>query len=393
VVRAAAVIFAGLFAAEPAAAVILFATGEDTGISVIGAGFANTTTAARFRAGYGRLAMNLGSNSALTTDPPDNRVASPTFTAGSLLWIHGQFFDIGTIASTLNQQSVIARSPDGVSRIVVRQTGTYGILKVSTRNAVGTLTDLATASSGFTNGVLAQFDMKIDYSAGGGVQLWIAGVQVINYSGDPRTDSATTLNQIELACFSVGNTQWSEVIVTDGDTRNMGMVTLQPVAAGNTQAWTPNTVTNINETTISDATFITDSTGGALSQWTTPVTIPGGNNYVLAIVQEARLRGAGASVDWSVRSTAADYLAGAPVSPTASFVKYGNRIWATDPAGGAWVPADITGGGLNLGIRSVGAAVATDASKINAYAIVSTTAAASAAGGSSNIHQGTLGIN
>ena len=80
------------------------------------------------------------------------------------------------------------RSPDGVSRIVLRQTGTYGQIKVSTRNAAGTITDLATASSNFS--AAARNDQKVNYtcSSSGGIALYIDGTSVISYSGNPCTD-------------------------------------------------------------------------------------------------------------------------------------------------------------------------------------------------------------
>mgnify|MGYP003693715393 CR=1 FL=1 len=103
-----------------------------------------------------------------------------------------------------NVQALIVRSPDAVSRIIVRQTATIGVLKVSQRNAAGTITDLATAGSAVTTGTNHQFDLKIDYSSSGGVDLYLDGVLVINYIGDPRTDAATQLNQVRFRLSSPG---------------------------------------------------------------------------------------------------------------------------------------------------------------------------------------------
>jgi hypothetical protein len=263
-------------------------------------------------------------------------------------------------ATTANQQAIIVRSPDGVSRIVVRGTGTNGTLKVSSRNAAGTITDLATATGVFPGTTLFSLDTRIDYSATGGVQMWISGVQVINYSGDPRTDAATQLNQVDFAAVinasnAGNNTYWSEIIVADQDSRSMALWTLAPAAAGNSQTWTPNTLANVNKPAINDATFISATTNNALSEWTVAATPPSGGWSVLGLVQNARVQISATGpqhFDWLARTGAIDYLASAPQAPALAFGNF-SHIWPLNPnTGVAWTVADITAAGLNLGIES-----------------------------------------
>jgi hypothetical protein len=338
---------------------ILFAGGEDISFTFLGTtdfvGFGGGGTAGRSTFARGGVRINSSAG-----DPPANRAQTPTFTPVSLLWVHGQASFGNSASSTANVQSLIVRSPDGVSRIVVRQTATAGLLKVSQRNAAGTITDLATASSSVTTGTNHSFDLKIDYSASGSILLYLDGALVINFSGDPRTDAATQLNQVELGSpcpeFTVSG-GWSEVIIADEDTRGMALWTLAPQAAGTTQSWTPNTVGNINEVTLNDTTFVSTTANNALSEWTTPTSAPTGTSWaVKAIVQEARVRAAVTGpqhFDWIVRTGGADFLAGVSNAPTTSFGNFRNRIWANNPNTSApWVIGDIATG-FNLGIESL----------------------------------------
>jgi hypothetical protein len=336
---------------------ILFAGGEDLSFTFLGSTdfliFGGGGTAGRTTYARGGVRIPSGAG-----DPPTSRAQTSTFTSGSLLWIHGQA-SFGNGSSVNNVQSLIVRSPDGVARILVRQTATSGLLKVSTRNAAATITDLATASSTMTTGTNHQFDLMIDYSSSGGVDLYLDGALVINFSGDPRTDAATQLNQVDFGSPCPTSTVaggWSEVIIADEDTRGMSLWTLAPQAAGNTQSWTPNTVGNINEVTTSDTTLISTASNNALSQWTTPTSAPSGNWGVKAIVQEARVRIGTTGpqhFDWSLRTASTDYTAGISNAPITGFSNFKNQQWTTNPnTSGAWAITDIASG-FNLGIKSL----------------------------------------
>jgi hypothetical protein len=355
VMRLAALILAvAVAASSPAPAAILFASSEDIGFNASAGAIAVSISPGRFRAGYARGVVAAAANAG-ATDPPANRLLPVgSITAGNLLWVHAQIYDqLNTTVA--NQQGIIVRSPDGVSRIIVRQTSTYGLVKISTRNAAGTIVDLATASAPYVLSSLTQLDLKIDYSASGGIQLWLGGTQVINWSGDPRTDAATTLNQVEFAQI-MGLTNWSEVIIADQDTRAMGLVYLAAGTGSLNQGWTPNTLGNINESTLNDSTFVSDSTGNVLSQWPNGTSLPG-TPQVLAVVQEARMRKGGtgpSAFDWSLRTNGADYLAGTTTALTTSFANF-NQIWPTNPGTGTgWLPTDIvTGNAFYYGVKSL----------------------------------------
>lgn len=344
---------------------IYFAGGEDVDFTAIGS---TSVLGSGVRSAFSRASIVSTSNS--TADPIPGRWQTPAFTAVSTLWIHAQI-ESNLASGTSGIQALRVLSPDGVARIMLRQTGTAGQLKASTHNAAGTFVDLATATGNWSTLTPTAVDLKIVYgcTAGDQVQLWLNAAQVINYTGASIcTDAATTLNQVELGNMNnntggAGNTCtsgsagscWTEIIVSDSDTRSMGLWTLQPVAAGNTQSWTPNTVGNINPNTINDTNFVSTTTNNALSQWTTPTAAPTGIWSVLAVVQSARVRVAGTGpqhFEWLCRSGGTDHVTGS-VAPGLSFGNWGPQIWVNNcSTGSAWAISDIATG-FNLGIESL----------------------------------------
>ncbi len=136
----------------------------------------------------------------------------------------------------------------------------------------------------------------------------------------------------------------------------MALWTLAPQAAGNTQSWLPNTVGNINEIVLSDATLISTGNNNDVSLWTTPTSAPSGSWGVKAIVQEARVQ-VGITgpqhFDWMVRTASTDYTAGVSNAPSTGFTNFSNYKWVTNPnTSASWSITDIASG-FNLGIKSL----------------------------------------
>lgn len=359
-----------LLSSSPAPATILFASGEDTGFNLIvggSGGAAGESSGYASRSGYARNTTTTVAayNATNVADPPASRIQTPTFTSVSSLWIHFQFETLDVNTTTTGQQALILRSPDGVARILLRQTGTTGQLKISKRNAAGTITDLVTLTGTFSNTTLTAFDMQVVYgcTTGDSVTVYYNSTSAGSATGASIcTDSATQLNQMELGSFhsdasgSVSNagTGYSEVIISSTDTRGMALWTLNPQAAGNTQSWTPNTVADINKAVINDATSISASTSSSVSQWTTPTTAPSGSWGVLGIVQEARMQVGTTgpqTFEWSCRSGGTDNVTGS-LSPTTSYANFSNQIWANNcTTSSAWAISDIASG-FNLGVES-----------------------------------------
>jgi len=335
---------------------ILFAGGEDTSVTFIGTA-ASSTGSFAFDAAFSRAGLNVPVSA---TDPPTSRIQTAVFSSVSAIWVRAFVGNNSAGAGTTNnQQAFRLLSPDGNPRVLLRTDGSSH-LKVTTRTAAGTLTDVATSTATVVsvNGAQTRFpvDMFVDYTATGGAQVYFNGIQFINFSGDLRTDAATLLNRWELGGVYSTQCWWSELVASDASTLSTRLWTLAPQAAGNTQGWTPNTLANINEATINDATLISTGANNTLSEWTTPTTAPGGTWSVRAIVQDARIQVGTTGpqhFDWVVRTASTDFTAGVSNAPGNTFSNFNNQLWATNPnTSAAWSITDIAAG-FNLGIKSL----------------------------------------
>ncbi len=330
---------------------ILFAGGEDTSFTMTSAAFSGGIR----RTSFARGAIFMSGDP--TTDPPNSRATPPTaFTPSSDLWFHAQ---IASETNLMSNGAQLLRFTDGsTARIVVRCTATAGTFKISTRNAAGTFVDLVTASAiTLSNSVTHVLDLHVVYAVSGSVTLYWDGVSIATYSGDVTTNGATTLDNFQISNnHNTNSTYWSEIIIADEDTRSMSLWTLVPVAAGNTQNWTPNTVGNINELVSDDAAFVSTTANNDLSEWTTSITPPSGVWNVRAIVQEARVEVNLTSpqhFDWAVRVSATDNLAGTSNAPIVGSFSNFHYQWNQNPHTSAdWVIGEITTG-FNLGIKSL----------------------------------------
>jgi hypothetical protein len=299
-------------ASIPSFAAVLWYGGEDTSMTAVGT--VDVMTASNgFRSAFARTSLNT-SNSTTVADPPANRWASPQAATpcSNPCWIHAMFQVAGaTAAGTLNQQALIVRSPDGVGRIVLRQTGTAGTLKFTKRNAAGTLTDLSptTGSGTFASAtgpsdVPIQMDLEIIYgcTSGDTINLYYNSVLALSFTGASIcTDAATSLGAVDLAamgngallaanvCYpGAGETCWSEVILASEDTRSMSLATLTTGTSGATQNCTPNTPANVNKVAITDTSFVSTSSNNVICEFGGLTSPPAGIWGVKSVSMELR---------------------------------------------------------------------------------------------------------
>lgn len=338
---------------------LLFAGGEDVDFTATGT-LSISTTGTPYRSTFARCGLSLLAPTT-AVDPPSPRITPvSTFTGGaqSSFWLTVQCNNGSNGIPVVNYAWI--RFLDGANaRLMLRTTGVaIGQFKLSKRTAAGAFTDLATCTTNFAAG-LSKIDIQVNYAVSGLVNVYIAGVLALTYSGDVTTDSATTLNSFDLATISNSTTStiFSEIVVKTTDTRSTSLTTLPPLAAGNTQAWLPNTLANINKTTINDATLISTTAVNTLSQWTTNTTLPTGTWNIDAIVQAARMEtatGAPQNAEWSCRTIdGTNHVMGAIAPTTGGFTNFGNAQWLLNPhTGVAWVAADLATG-FNLGVESL----------------------------------------
>jgi hypothetical protein len=341
---------------------VYFAGTEDVSFKTLGLAISTNTNF--FRPAFSRCALS-ANNGSTGLPPTANGATTPFFTATSSFWLHGLFSNAGSIVNgTSNNFTLVsAQDSSGIVRIAIMGTGTTGQLKAVTCNSSGTLTTLFTTTAGAyitaAAGTPLAIDVFINYAVSGQVTLYQNGA-IIGDTGpgvNVTTNSVTALSQ---ACYSLPNSgaggfggAWSECLIQDTSTLGCGVLTLPPVAAGNTQSWTPNTVANVNPITINDTNFVSTTSANALSEWTvSTASLPAGSWTISAVVQAARVLVGTTGpqhFEWLVRtSDGSDHVTGS-VAPLTSFSNFTN-IWPTNPhTSAAWNAGEL----INTGIESL----------------------------------------
>jgi hypothetical protein len=342
--------------ATRAYATILWAGGEDMDFVCVGS-CAATTNSADYNSGYAREAVGLTAVS--TSDPPADRLISPTFTAGSTLWLHVYDVAGGGLGGNANQEILGLLSPDGVARILIRLVDSYGTgkLKISTRNSAGTITDLVSTASACWNTNRASIDVYVNYSSSGEASLYCNGTLLADYTGNVTTDSATQLNQFYAAPAQVCGgfcEAMSEFIVATTNTTSMRLVTLVPTANGNTDNWDVGGVSNINEAGLDDTTVNASGTSGQIQEYTVS-SLPSTNLSVLDVRENIRAQVGTTGpqhVQAMVRTASTDYTS-SNLAPPQSIWGWVGTDWATNPnTSAAWALTDLTAAGFNMGLES-----------------------------------------
>jgi hypothetical protein len=347
-----------VFALTPltsANATILFAGGEDSDFVNLN-GAAASTTSGTFSSGYARESMQVIASNCQNNDPPVNYFMTPTFTANSTIWVHGNYQLAANNGCTLYGDIIRALSPDGYARIVVEETGTVGQFSIYTRNQAGTQTLLvAMATPCFTVAHLIPIDLYINYASSGEVTLYCNGVQVADYTGNVTTNSATQLSQVQFGGdISIGNTFWSEVIVATTNTRSMRLVSLTPTANGNTDSWDVGGVSNINEATLNTTTVNASGTSGEIQEYTVGA-MPSGTFTVLGVFlnAQAQVDTTGPQHLQGIVYTGGTAFTSSNLSPTQSAWSFVTTNWLTNPnTGVAWTTGDLGAAGFNIGFES-----------------------------------------
>lgn len=287
---------------------------------------------------------------------------SPPFTPLTDFWFHSQV--VFEHHETFDENNLMGfGSADNVWRLAIQGTGNDGQFKLVKRDNAGALTTLATSDTGLLGAVtftIKQLDIHIDYNTSGSVEVYFNGsnTPIMSYAGDVTTNSATSLNQFFMGTHLEGSIDaWSEIIVSDLNTRSMSLLSRPPVAPGNTQDWT-GSVSDINEDSLDVTTFITTPNNNDLSEWTTSENdvIPVGSWDVQAVIESVDLNIGSVgpqNFEFVIRPAtgSSDYFSSS-IPGSASFDKY-SYIWQQNPGtSSAWNLSDIDTG-YNIGLKAI----------------------------------------
>ena len=232
---------------------ILWAGGEDTDFPTNT--FPLNASAGNFRSGYARTAIQASTGSAgvyakgvpfsggaVTSAWITGRVSSTAFSSGRPL------FGLGLSGT---DKALLVGIGSAANKV--------GIYRIDGATATAIATE---TSSSLQNSQINRIDMQvINYGASATVNVYVAGVLALTFTGNVATTGMTNFDSVFLGNPTAGTYYYSEFIVADEDTRTMNLVTLAPNAAGDANAWT-GTYADVDETTISDADALyTDTVG------------------------------------------------------------------------------------------------------------------------------------
>lgn len=323
--------------------------GEDIDFASFTGGWGGGT-----RPAWSRIGANVASGTSLLT--------TPNFGALTPVWAHAQC-QIQDGRTTANQFLLFLYATGGTNAGVgVVGTGTSGQVAIVKRNNAGALTILNTsAASVVGSGTTLSVDFFVNYSTTGQATLWIGGVLIADTGAgvDVTSNSLTSVTSFQMGSAGPNNCYYTEVIIADSDTRAAGLWLLNNTTAGNAQTWT-GTATNVNKTTINDATFISAASAGLIEEFKTGgIALPAGTYSVAAVKMSSRAQGGSAGgptkVEYVTRVGSTDYVGGTWTPPVGGFGNdTQNYMQALNPGTGvAWTTADLTAATFNYGVESV----------------------------------------
>lgn len=333
---------------------ILFAGGEDSDFSTLGGCSVDTTTTAARRVTNARCSLKVSS-------PGANDGWNAPFAQATSFWTTGRFFanDPGFFSYPVNSFLLLFYDAAGARRlgITVDIVNPFLIQLVKIDTA-GALTVLARASVKVTASLLTKVDLFVNYTGAGQANLYFDGTQILSYSGDLTTNSATGLASCTFGQATANGTSlsysWSEMIVATVDTRALSLFTLAPAGTGNAFAWT-GSASDINEVTVSDATLATSSSANEILETTVAGGALSNTSGIVALCVSGRAqKGASgpANANLMVRTAGADHLSTNVALP--STLGRIAAVWDVNPATNRpWAATDITAAAFNIGIKSL----------------------------------------
>jgi len=225
---------------------ILWCGGEDIDFPN-GSAVSITTTGTYFRSAYSRCAICANSEGTTSKSKPFSGGAVTSAWLSSQIYHVSPGYDvtcgIGLGLSTLNSGLFFGATKGGYATIYKRNDVTETLLATSSSLVFGADT------------TVKKVDFHVSgYGATATVNVYIAGVLAVTYTGDVTVTGMTNFDSVYISRqHNLGIFQCSEIAVSSTDTRNMiGLKTLAPTADGTTTDWTGD-YSAVDEITISDA--------------------------------------------------------------------------------------------------------------------------------------------
>lgn len=332
---------------------IYWAGGEDSEMVSVNTGTSINTTTSNYRSSYARCCL-------LINNDATGFFKNISPWSASSFWFSAQNRLVSNNFTLANTTEIAWADSSGIKRLAMVGNGATNSYKLIKYDSGGAATQLGSA---FTVGrgvaAVEKLDFNIVYAVSGSFSVYLNGSNTASFTftGDVTTNSVTSLSYhwLASACANSGSGRtegWSEIIVSDTDTRTWSLQTLAPVANGNTHNFDTGSpaAANVNEVVLNDTTLDGSTTAGQIDQYTIPSLVTG-TYGIVAIGVSARLTKGTVSgptkMDLGVRSGTTDFWSPDQVLTTA-FSSYQNW-WSLDPnTSSGW-----TGLPVNIGLKSV----------------------------------------
>lgn len=208
---------------------IFFMGGEDIDFAPLGTVSVNTVAGETYRADYARCSLGVA-GSGVGGNGWRGAFSAPA----SDFWMGVRV--ACDAPSNVDPGLPLVTFADAGSRRLGLLVTSARTLVLGAWDAAGAFTKLAESAPGAQPAALHKLDLHLTYGAAGSVRVFVNQTEVITYNGDVTRSSSSTLNGFTLAHpATTGNAFFSEVFVTDRDSRTLMLKTHIPVGneAGN----------------------------------------------------------------------------------------------------------------------------------------------------------------
>jgi hypothetical protein len=243
---------------------ILWCGGEDLDFPN-GAGITSDQTAGHFRSAYSRCDIRAaGSNGSLSWSNPlaGGQVSS--------CWLSTQLeYNNSGITGARMIGLMLASTADGHGLWICTGSSSSARAAICTFDGT-TLTQLAVGSFDIwpSNTVIqGKLDMQlISYGASATVNVYWNGAFYCSYSGNVVVGSLSGVDSVGLNGIMANSVGYSEILVTNEDTRSMSLMTMAPTGLGTTDSWT-GPYTSVNPVVINDTNTVYTNTAAQDEQF------------------------------------------------------------------------------------------------------------------------------
>jgi hypothetical protein len=256
---------------------ILFMGGEDIDFTAfLGASYP-TAGNGRSRPGFARGSLSVTGGG----DDLANRIMGTFAAPSSAFWLATRTY-FTFLGTTGNWRTFLALYEGGTPRIGVQMQSLTRLVRFVIFDASGNPGAVAATSVPAVQGEgLQRLDLQVVHGTSGRLNLYVNGVSVLDWSGSTVIGTQAPITDFGLASAadsSVIQTDWSEIIAIERDSRTLSLKTNGPVATAQGHQWLGDQ-SDVNEVVANKDTMLTTTAVNQSARFTID-PMPAGNYAV-----------------------------------------------------------------------------------------------------------------